>query len=254
MARLYLNHQKNGTQDKIPFIAMENFFVNTPMSTAEELTKAVKETRRLLSKQLQEKAGIKDKTEADKEAEKLIGATWDVGHINNLRKAGYEGEELKKKLVEETKGIAEVVKHVHITDNFGFEDSHLPPGMGNVPISEILEELEKKWSQMREQGLMTNDPRAIVEAGGFVAEIGQNPTLATLEFFGSPLYKLGPSPYFWGPQGPGIAHGYSPYRESYIDLPQQHFNLYGSSFTTLPKSVGCQVGECAYRFSGTPNQ
>ena len=154
----------------------------------------------------------------------------------------------------ETKEIAEVTKHVHITDNFGFHDSHLPPGMGNVPIREIMEQLEKKWSELREKGKLGQEPRAIAEAGGFVAEIGQDPTLFILEHFESPLYKLGPSPYFWGPRATGISHTYTPYVETFNEFPQQHFNIYGSSFTTLPKSLGGQVGGESSRFSGTPNQ
>ena len=39
------------------------------------------------------------KEEAKRISEKLIGATWDLGHMNMLRKAGYEGEELKQKII-----------------------------------------------------------------------------------------------------------------------------------------------------------
>ncbi len=254
MARMYINYKKEGKQDQIPFVAMENFFVNTPMSTAKELKIAVEKSRELFAQKLFRENAVSNLDEGKKAAEKMIGATWDVGHINNLRKAGLEGEELKKRVIEETKEIADVTKHVHITDNFGFHDTHLPPGMGNVPIREIMEELEKKWSEMRDQQKLGQEPRAIVEAGGFVGEIGQNPTLATLEYFGSPLYKISNSPYFWGPEERSIGHSYTRYMESFIDFPQQHFNLYGSSFTALPKSVGGQVGEGASRFTGTPNQ
>ena len=31
-----------------------------------------------------------------------------------------------------------MVKHLHLTDNFGYADTHLPPGMGNVPIKGML--------------------------------------------------------------------------------------------------------------------
>ncbi len=255
LARLYINHKKEGKADQLPFIALENFFVNTPMSTAKDLKKVVELSKEKLAEKLAESKDMKvSENEAKKIAEKLIGATWDVGHINNLRKAGLEGKELQEKLIKETKEIAGVVKHVHITDNFGFNDSHLPPGMGNVPIREIMEELEKKWSEMRKRKELGQEPRAIIEAGGFVAEIGQNPQLAVLEYFGSPLYKISPSPYFWGPAAQSIAHTYTPYLETFIEFPQQHFNLYGSSFTTLPKSVGGQVGEGSSRFAGTPNQ
>ena len=81
--------------------------------------------------------GVSEK-EAKRIADKLIGATWDVAHINMMRRAGYTEEETKKLGIEEAKKIAPVLKHLHIVDNFGFSDTHLPPGMGNVPIKEII--------------------------------------------------------------------------------------------------------------------
>ncbi len=255
IAKMYkkVKQENPGKESTIPFIALENFFVDTPMSRGKDLKAAVIEARKKLADKLADECSL-SKEKAAKEAEKLIGATWDVGHINNLRKSGYEGEELKKEVLRDTKEVADVVKHVHITDNFGFFDSHLPPGMGNVPIREIMENLEKTWAEMAKEGRLPQTPRGIVEAGGFVAEIGQNPTIGILEYFGSPLYKISPSPYFSSSAGRTVGHTYSPYFESFIDFPQQHFNLYGSSFTTLPKSVGGQVGGETSRFSGTPNQ
>jgi len=255
IAKLYkkVKQENPGKESTIPFIAMENFFVDTPMSRGKDLKEAVLGAREKLAEKLAKECNL-PKEKAGKEAEKLIGATWDVGHINNLRKSGYEGEELKKEVLKDTKEVADVVKHVHITDNFGFFDSHLPPGMGNVPIREIMENLEKTWAEMEKAGKLHQRPRGIVEAGGFVAEIGQNPTLGILEYFGSPLYKISESPYFSSVAGRSVGNTYSPYFESFIDFPQQHFNLYGSSFTTLPKSVGGQVGGETSRFSGTPNQ
>ena len=252
ITKLYKKLKEEGKEKNTPFIAMENFFVNTPMSRGKDLREAVLMAREKLAKRLVDECKL-DPEKAETEAEKLVGATWDVGHINNLRKAGFEGEELKKELLKDTKKIADVVKHVHITDNFGFFDSHLPPGMGNVPIKEIMEQLEKTWAEEEKAGRLHQVPRGIVEAGGFVAEIGQNPTIGILEYFGSPMYKISPSPYFWG-GARGISHTYAPYTESFIEFPTQHFNLYGSSFTTLPKTVGGQVGEEKSRFSGTPNQ
>ncbi len=255
IAKMYAKLRKDGKEKETPFIALENFFVNAPMSRASDLRQAVELGRKKLAEKLKE-YNIPE-GEAKTAAENLIAATWDVGHINNLRKGGWEGEELKKKVIEETKEIADLVRHVHITDNFGFHDSHLPPGMGNVPIKEIMEELEKKWAVLEEEGKLKHHPRSIVEAGGFVGEIGANPTLNILEFFGSPLYKLGPGPY-WGGEAIAteqrVGFSYTPYREAFVEFPQQHFNMYGSSFTTLPKSVGGQVGGETSRFSGAPNQ
>ena len=262
LAKLYMKLKKEGKEKETPFITLENFFVNAPMSRAKDLREAVEKSRELLTQKLIHEGINKD--EAKKAADSLVSVTWDTGHINNLRKAGWEGEELKKEVIEETKKIADLVRHVHITDNFGFFDSHLPPGMGNVPMKEIMEELEKKWADLERKGIIKpgQHPRSIVEAGGFVAEIGQNPTVSVLEFFGSPLYndKVQGGPYWGGGGGAPIpverrvGFSYSSYREGFVEFPQQHFNMYGSSFTTLPKSVGGQVGGDASRFSGTPNQ
>jgi len=36
-----------------------------------------------------------------------------------------------------------IIGHVHITDNFGFDDEHLVPGTGNAPIKEFLDKVKK---------------------------------------------------------------------------------------------------------------
>mgnify|MGYP001558870836 FL=1 len=105
MARMYkkLKDEGKGSEKKMPFIAMENFFVNTPMARADELRKAVKISREKLAEKLVNECRL-SKKDAEKEAEKLIGATWDVGHINNLRRVAKElgetmsTEELKEML------------------------------------------------------------------------------------------------------------------------------------------------------------
>lgn len=226
--------------EKSPFVAIENFWPHTAMSTGAELRDAVMQARALLATKLV-KEEHKSAGDAKKIAEKLIGATWDVGHINNLRKAGFEGGALTKRVIEETQRIADVTKHVHITDNFGFHDSHLPPGMGNVPVREMMEALEKQGFQ----------GRGIVEAGGFVAEVGGNPVQQVLTYFESPLYRMGPGPYWSQLQQQQAS--YPGYMSTFVDFPQTHFNLYGSSFTTLPRELGGQMGGEKTRFSDTPN-
>ncbi|MFA4887526.1 MAG: hypothetical protein WC595_04900, partial [Candidatus Nanoarchaeia archaeon] len=246
MLRSYDKHK-----DASPFIAIENFWPNTPMSTSKELKDAVIKARKVFEEKLVKERKL-DQKEAEKVAERLISATWDIGHIYNLRKAGYEGDDLKKMVIEQTKEIASVARHVHVTDNFGFHDSHLPPGMGHVPVKEMMSELQATWDKLRDEGKLAVEPRSIVEAGGFVAEIGGDPTVPILNFFNSPLYKLSPGQqlsaggaYWKQPEFPG-------YRSIQQEFPQQHFNLYGSSFTTLPKELGGQITGEKSRFSDTP--
>ncbi len=115
---------------KAPVLVIENPPAGFALSTGEDIKNIVEASR----KQFVEKAvesGI-SKSTAKAQAEKLIGATWDVGHINMLRKYGYTEEEI----VKETKKIAPYLKHIHLSDNFGFEQTELPMGMGNVPLKQ----------------------------------------------------------------------------------------------------------------------
>ncbi len=241
----------NKFKENSPVLAVENFWPNTPMSRADDLKRVVEESRKEFQDQLRKQNPNVSKEEAKRISEKIIAATWDVGHIYNLRKAGYQGEELKKLVLEETKKIAPVTRHVHLTDNFGFHDSHLPPGFAHVPIAEIMTELKKSWKEAEGKNELPIKPRAIIEGGGLIVEQGQDPLLPSLEFFHSPFYKIG---------SPGIPLGkvwsgqeFPQYRTTFTEFPQQHFNLYGSSFSTLPKELGGQVGGEKSRFSDTPN-
>jgi sugar phosphate isomerase/epimerase len=72
-----------------------------------------------------------------------------------MKKKGFTDEDILR----EQKEIAKHVKHVHVADNFGFSDSHLPPGFGNVPNKELIQQLEKEGF----------NGRVIVEAGSLIS-------------------------------------------------------------------------------------
>ena len=173
-------------------------------------------------------------------ADNLIGATWDVGHIAQLKKSGYSDEQIAK----EAKDVAPVVKHVHITDNFGFNDTHLPPGMGKVNIKDQLKQIKKGLGE-KEYGKLAH----IVEAGGFVAQFKTSPHPQTLEYFDSPLYTHKATPY-WSE----MAQQQAEYNMGYgIQFPQKHFETYGAGFSNLPPEVGGQTQQKeGSRFSGNP--
>ena len=205
---------------KTPVISMENVYPEFPLSRAHTLKKTVEDARDKFAEKL-----IKDKKMgkelAKDTAEKLIGVTWDVGHIYMLKKYGYSDEDIRK----EAKRIAPYVKHAHLTDNFGFEDSHLPPGLGDVNIKAQLKELEKKGFK----------GKSIVEAGEFVANFKEVPHLYALEHLGSPLYpdKAGP---LWEDIAETSGHYFSGYGEM---MPQKYFDLYGApGFSQLPAALG----------------
>jgi sugar phosphate isomerase/epimerase len=220
--------------DSAPLISIENVPVGQAISRAEDMKKLIEKSREKFVENAA-KNGISE-SEARRQAEKLIGATWDVGHINLLRKGGFG----KEKIIEETKKIAPYVKHVHLTDNFGFADTHLPVGMGEVPTKEMMKELEKAGYSGKQ----------IVEAGGFVAQFKTSPHPYVLEALGSPLYSAYMQP-FWN-QARGT---YGSYSAGYgTMLPEQHFSMYGAGFSTLPTELGGQLPGKQSRFSGTPTE
>ncbi|VVB82994.1 Uncharacterised protein [uncultured archaeon] len=214
-----------------PIISIENPPAGGAFGRGEDLKKIVEDSR----KKFVEKAvsqGIDEKT-AKKEAEKLIGITWDVGHINMIRKYGYEASDV----VKETEKVAPFVKHVHLSDNFGLEHTELPMGMGNVPMKEILEKLGQ-------QGF---DAKKIIEAGNWWQHFQTPPFKETLEAFGSPIYSMQMAPY-WN-QNLGLQQDYfGGYGQM---LPQTNYEMFGAGFSHLPSELGGQrPGAEGSRMSG----
>ncbi|RLG11923.1 hypothetical protein DRN73_04000 [Candidatus Pacearchaeota archaeon] len=220
-------------KDKAPLVDIENLFPGMAFSYGKELKNLIEETR----KKFVERA-IKEgysKSVAESQANKLIGITLDVGHINIAKKKGFTNKDILKEVNE----IAKYVKHVHLTDNFGYSDSHLPPGMGNVPFKEILERLEKEGYKGKK----------IVEAGGFVQHFGASPLPYTLQAMGSPIFAEGEAPY-WN-QTVGLYQGYSGGFGNM--LPQINYETFGAGFSQLPAELGGErPGAKGSRMSGKP--
>ncbi len=217
-ANIALNSYKK-FKDKAPIISIENPPVGGAFSTGKELKKIVEKSReKFVEKAVKE--GMSE-SEATTQAEKLLGVTWDVGHINMLRKYGYDSEDI----IKETEEVAPLVKHVHLSDNFGFEHTELPMGMGNVPMKEIMEKLPEK------------DVKKIIEAGNWWQHFRTAPFKETLEAVGSPIYSMNMAPY-WN-QTQGLEQTYSSGFGQM--LPQGHFETYGiPSFSNLPMELGGQ--------------
>ncbi len=212
-------------RDKAPIISIENPPVGMGMTRAEELNKLIKETRNKFVEKAKEK-GISE-SEAKEQADKLIGATWDVGHINMLRQYGYGEEHLKKQFEQ----MAPYIKHLHLSDNFGMSHSELPMGMGNVPMKSY-EELLKKY------GDKVKNIKRIMEAGDWVQQFGGvSPFSHTLQNYGSPIFAMDFAPY-WN-QSAGAGGGY--YSGQGPILPDIHFRTYGSGFDALPIELGGQM-------------
>jgi hypothetical protein len=227
-----------------PIITIENE-TDRAFARGDSLRLLVDKSRKMFEDKLVAEKHIPQQ-KAKEISEQIIGATWDVGHINLMKRYGYNEEQIAA----EIKKIKDVVKHVHIHDNFGSFDAHLAPGMGNVPIQAILKELQT-------EGKMPKGVRGIVEAGGYVMNFGENPTLKTLEYFRAPAYGFQGAPS-WGGESPmagGYFMGSSAYSAGYgLMLPPIHYSEYGAGFTGLPPSLAAVPGTAQRsQFAGTPN-
>ncbi len=218
--------------DTAPIISIENPPAGGGLSRSEDLKNLVRMSRDKFV-ETAVKDGISER-EAREASEKLIGVTWDVGHINMLRKYGFT----EKDIIKEAENIAPIVKHVHLSDNFGMEHTELPMGMGNVPIKAIMEKLGQKGFEARK----------VIEAANWFEHFKTSPFQQTLEAFGSPIYGIKMQPY-WN-QAVGSQGYFSGYGQM---LPQINYETVGSGFSALPAELGGQrQGAQGSRMSGRP--
>ncbi len=136
------------------FIAVENFFPEIHGGHPDEVKKMVLESRKELAERLQQQRGMSSEN-AWKEAESRIKATWDTSHANMWRKyfQAKPGESMEQtdtrfkqwylQKAEEWKK-ENIMGHIHVSDNFGWEDEHVVPGQGNAPIKEFMQKMKDK--------------------------------------------------------------------------------------------------------------
>lgn len=212
--------------DKAPIISIENPPAGFTLSRAGDLKQLVEMSRKKFEEKAVKELGMSS-DKAKEEAKKIIGATWDVGHINMIRKFGAGKEEV----IAETKKIAPFVKHVHFSDNFGFEHTELPMGMGNVPTKEMMKAVLEHNTKFKK----------IIEAGNWYQHFQTTPFAESLQTFNSPIYAMKNASY-WGPQGYFSGHGMNP---------EVHHAMYGAGFANLPVELGGQMAGRS-RVSGNP--
>lgn len=175
------------------YVAPENYRPEQYGSHPDEIRTLVVDARKKMEKQL-EKEGFSEE-EAKRKAKEHIKATVDIGHFNLWRQhfLAHEGESpdqrnkrFDKWLLSETQKLAKegILGHVHLTDNFGYDDEHLTPGQGNIPMKEFIKKME-------EAGLKD----FIVEAGSYNGETTMHDTWALM---GSPIYGTTRAPTFRG--------------------------------------------------------
>ena len=222
--------------EKAPTLAVENWHPETVLSRGENFREFLDLSRKKFADKLVANKGISQDS-AKRAAEKLIGATWDVSHINMLKRFGYSDSEI----AQEVSHIAKpgLVKKIHLADNFGYGDTHLVPGMGNAPIAEQLRILEKYGA--------LEGAQQVLEAGAFDVQFKESSFPYALEAFNSPLYSYSMQPK-WG----SAREVYGSYNYGFGDvLPDLHFSShYGAGFSNLPRELGGQMNQDRSRFSG----
>jgi len=227
-----------------PAVAVENIFPTMALGNPEKLAETIEEARKRFV-EVARKRGIGEK-QAKAAAEKLIGMNFDIGHANMWKryKIWDDAEQRFRPVTDEdikrwAEKVTPYVKYVHLSDNWGDEDSHLPIGWGNAPTKEVVDIFKKKGFK----------GRIIAEtAGGPGAMVSGIPE--TLKYFRAQLtptttWDMANRTYF--------ESGY-PFMVGPI-YPEVGVNLYGTGFSGLPYATGAQIGggEKRSRFSGAPN-
>jgi sugar phosphate isomerase/epimerase len=185
-------HKKELKEDI--YIAPENVFPDFYGSQAEEMIRIVEESRKEMARRLKEKGY--SESEAKKKAETHIKATLDTGHLNTWRQH-FKGsdKDFNKWYLDQVQKMVDkkILGHIHLTDNWGYDDEHLTPGQGNTPTKDVVKMLEDAGFK-----------DFIAEVGSFNANTILPDTLAEL---GSPVYALGRSSMPWGK----LRHGHFGY-------------------------------------------
>ena len=140
----------NEKMERPLFVAVENFFPEQYGGHPDEIKEIVTESRNAMVKEImdnQEKFGITSREEAEGLAKERIKATWDTGHAFIWKKY-FKGsdEEFKSWYLQKAKEWKEagIMGHVHVSDNFGWEDEHVIPGQGIAPIKEFISLIRDK--------------------------------------------------------------------------------------------------------------
>ena len=202
--------------EKPLFIAIENFFPDMNGGHPDEIKRMVNESRETMVGQLKDR-GMNEE-QAKKQAADRIKATWDTSHANMWRKYFKSNPEESIKqtdarfkewyLKKAKEWIKEdIIGHVHVSDNFGWEDEHVVPGQGNAPIKEFIQEIKQKADKGEIDVIVEpshNDYRAML--GGW-------------KLFGSSIY---------GAQA-GARDGWTEVERGYFGRNAPPYFLYGES-------------------------
>jgi uncharacterized protein YkvS len=141
----YAMAKSEKTKDPL-YISPENIFPETYGSHPDELREIIKQSRDVFAKRLMDMKRVTTKEDANELAQKHIKATFDIGHAYTWRKYFVGSDkEFQDWLFKEVDKLNKdkIIGHVHISDNFGYEDEHVTPGRGKIPIKEFVEKMKK---------------------------------------------------------------------------------------------------------------
>ena len=208
--------ERQGLAKKPLFVSMENLFPESYGAHPDELIPLVKNSQKRMQQMLQEKYKMSEE-EAQKRAQDHIGATFDTGHFNMWRKYWQSDPQKTMKendnefndcFLKKVEELAKsgVVKHLHLVDNYGYQDEHLAPGQGNTPIRDAIEIFKKNGFK----------GELIVEAGAdYTTDSSGFQTMTKAwSYFGNPIYGAsgGAAQKRWGDVQYGyFGHNQPPY-------------------------------------------
>ena len=189
-AMIYTDQYRAELNEPI-YVAPENWRPEQYGSHPDEIRGLVRESRKQMAQQLIKEGHSEE--DAKRKAGAHIKATLDIGHFNLWRQhfVAREDETPQQRnkrfdnwLLTQTKKLAEegIVGHIHLTDNFGYDDEHITPGQGNVPMKDFIRNMEKA-------GLKD----FIIEAGSYNPKTAMPDTWALM---GTPIYATTRAPTF----------------------------------------------------------
>jgi len=233
-----------------PMIVVENWVPESVAGNPEQVRDIIAEARKQCVTKLEKEHWSSNAAAAT--ADKVLGMNFDIGHANLWKKytkyseaegrmVEYSNEDIKKWAQE----VAPYIKHVHLTDNFGDVDAHLPVGWGNAPITEVVNDLKKAgWKG-----------RAILETFGALPYGGGAFGVA------ESLYQTGLPMIPGGPSWESAAGAYFKSGYAFTGVPVKggtywpdigYMGPHAVGFTGLPYSMGERAASGGSEFSGAP--
>jgi sugar phosphate isomerase/epimerase len=216
-----------------PMLVVENMYPEMAFNQPEKMREVIEQSRKKFVEKMKGKMG---KGTAEKAAKELIGMTLDVGHMNMWKRYQDDPKEFKK-MQKKFTDLAPFIKHVHLSDNLGDMDAHLPVGWGNAPNKEVMDDLKKGGYK----GNVLFETYGLPEGGHFGV-------YESVKGTGQRAYPFGPT---WTQASENYFFGDYPMHMGDI-FPPGHVQQYGMGFSGLPSALGGSAPGERSKFGGRP--